>query len=98
MNIHEYQAKELLRQYKVTTPDGKVAHDAEAARMITKGFGGASVVKAQIHAGGRGKGGGVKFATDPDKAAELFKAISGMQLITKQTGPEGRKVRTVFIS
>ncbi len=98
MNIHEYQAKELLRQYKVTTPDGKVAPDAEAARMITKGFGGASVVKAQIHAGGRGKGGGVKFATDPDKAAELFKAISGMQLVTKQTGPEGRKVRTVFIS
>ena len=75
MNIHEYQAKELLRQYKVATPDGKVAQDAEEARMITKEFGGASVVKAQIHAGGRGKGGGVKFATDPDKAAELFKAI-----------------------
>ena len=98
MNIHEYQAKELLRQYKVTTPDGKVAQDAEAARMITKEYGGASVVKAQIHAGGRGKGGGVKFATDPDKAAELFKAIQGMQLVTKQTGAEGRKVRTVFIS
>lgn len=98
MNIHEFQAKELLRQYKVTTPDGKVAQDAEAARMITKEYGGASVVKAQIHAGGRGKGGGVKFATDPDKAAELFKAMLGMQLITKQTGAEGRKVRTVFIS
>ncbi|HLP30794.1 MAG TPA: ADP-forming succinate--CoA ligase subunit beta [Geothrix sp.] len=98
MNIHEYQAKELLRQYKVTTPDGKVAQDAEEARMITKEFGGASVVKAQIHAGGRGKGGGVKFATDPDKAVELFKAMLGMQLVTKQTGAEGRKVRTVFIS
>ena len=98
MNIHEYQAKELLRLYKVATPDGKVAQDAEEARMITKGFGGASVVKAQIHAGGRGKGGGVKFATDPDKAAELFKSIFGMQLVTKQTGAEGRKVRTVFIS
>jgi len=98
MNIHEYQAKELLRQYKVTTPDGKVAQDAEEARTITKEFGGASVVKAQIHAGGRGKGGGVKFATDPDKAAELFKAMLGMQLVTKQTGAEGRKVRTVFIS
>ncbi len=98
MNIHEYQAKELLRLYKVTTPDGKVAQDAEEARMITKEYGGASVVKAQIHAGGRGKGGGVKFATDPDKAAELFKSIFGMQLITKQTGAEGRKVRTVFIS
>jgi len=98
MNIHEYQAKELLRLYHVATPDGKVAQDAEEARMITKEFGGASVVKAQIHAGGRGKGGGVKFATDPDKAAELFKSIFGMQLITKQTGAEGRKVRTVFIS
>ena len=98
MNIHEYQAKELLRQYKVATPDGKVAQDAEEARMITKEFGGASVVKAQIHAGGRGKGGGVKFAMDPDKAAELFKAMIGMQLVTKQTGAEGRKVRTVFLS
>jgi succinyl-CoA synthetase beta subunit len=98
MNIHEYQAKELLRQYKVATPDGRVAQDAEEARQITKEFGGQSVVKAQIHAGGRGKGGGVKFASDPDKAAELFKAMLGMQLVTKQTGPEGRKVRTVFIS
>ncbi|NWJ39528.1 MAG: ADP-forming succinate--CoA ligase subunit beta [Geothrix sp.] len=98
MNIHEYQAKELLRLYRVATPDGKVAQDAEEARMITKEYGGASVVKAQIHAGGRGKGGGVKFANDPDKAAELFKAIFGMQLITKQTGAEGRKVHTVFIS
>ncbi len=66
--------------------------------MITKEYGGASVVKAQIHAGGRGKGGGVKFATDPDKAAEQFKAMLGMQLVTKQTGAEGRKVRTIFIS
>ncbi len=77
MNIHEYQAKELLRLYKVATPDGKVAQDAEEARMITKEYGGASVVKAQIHAGGRGKGGGVKFANDPDKAADLFKALGG---------------------
>jgi succinyl-CoA synthetase beta subunit len=98
MNIHEYQAKELLRQYKVATPDGRVAESAEDARQITKEFGGQSVVKAQIHAGGRGKGGGVKFATDPDKAADLFKQMSGMTLVTKQTGPEGRKVHTVFIS
>ena len=98
MNIHEYQAKELLRQYKVATPEGRLATDAEDARQITKAFGGQSVVKAQIHAGGRGKGGGVKVATDPDKAAELFKQISGMTLVTKQTGPEGRKVHTVFIS
>ncbi len=98
MNIHEYQAKELLRQYKVATPDGKVAQDAEEARQIAKGFGGQAVVKAQIHAGGRGKGGGVKFAKDPDHAAELFKQMAGMTLVTKQTGPEGRKVRTVFLS
>jgi succinyl-CoA synthetase beta subunit len=98
MNIHEFQAKELLRQYKVATPDGRVATDAEDARQITKAYGGKSVVKAQIHAGGRGKGGGVKFATDPDKAAELFKQMLGMNLVTKQTGAEGRRVFTVFIS
>ena len=98
MNIHEFQAKELLRQYKVATPDGRVATDAEDARQITKAYGGKSVVKAQIHAGGRGKGGGVKFATDPDKAAELFKHMLGMNLVTKQTGAEGRRVYTVFIS
>ncbi len=98
MNIHEFQAKELIRQYQVATPDGRVATDAEDARQITKAYGGQSVVKAQIHAGGRGKGGGVKFATDPDKAAELFKQLLGMNLVTKQTGPEGRRVFTVFIS
>ena len=97
MNIHEYQAKELLRLYNVATPFGRVAQDAEDARMITKEFGGTSVVKAQIHAGGRGKGGGVKLASNPDMAAELFKSIFGMRLVTKQTGAEGRKVRTVFI-
>ncbi len=98
MNIHEFQAKELLRQYKVATPDGRVATDAEDARQITKAYGGKSVVKAQIHAGGRGKGGGVKFATDPDKAAELFKHMLGMNLVTKQTGAEGRRVYTIFLS
>jgi len=98
MNIHEYQAKELLRLYWVATPDGKVAQDAEEARQIAKGFGGQAIVKAQIHAGGRGKGGGVKFAKDPDAAAELFKQMLGMNLVTKQTGAEGRKVQTVFLS
>ena len=97
MNIHEYQAKELLRLYSVATPFGRVAQDAEDARMITKEFGGTSVVKAQIHAGGRGKGGGVKLAANPDMAAEHFKSIFGMRLVTRQTGAEGRKVRTVFI-
>ena len=98
MNIHEYQAKELLRQYKVVTPDGRVAMDSEDARQITKAYGGQSVVKAQIHAGGRGKGGGVKFAKTPDEAADLFKKMLGMTLVTHQTGAEGRKVHTVFIS
>ena len=98
MNIHEYQAKELLRLYQVATPDGKVARDAGEAAAITRDFGGQSVVKAQIHAGGRGKGGGVKFAKTPEEAAALFDAMLGMTLITKQTGPEGRRVNRVFLS
>ena len=98
MDIHEYQAKELLRQFNVATPDGRVASDAAQARAITEEYGGQSVVKAQIHAGGRGKGGGVKFAKTPDEAAQLFERMHGMTLVTKQTGPEGRKVGTVFIA
>ena len=98
MNIHEYQAKELLRQYGVATPGGKVARDAAEAAAITKEMGGKSVVKAQIHAGGRGKGGGVKFAKTPEEASELFTKMNGMNLVTKQTGAEGRTVHTVFLS
>ena len=98
MDIHEYQAKELLRQFNVATPDGRVAADAADARLITQEYGGQSVVKAQIHAGGRGKGGGVKFAKTADEAAQLFELMRGMTLVTKQTGPEGRKVGTVFIA
>ena len=98
MNIHEYQAKELLRQYKVNTPEGQVARDSIEAAAVTRDFGGRSVVKAQIHAGGRGKGGGVKFAGSPKEAAELFDQMLGMRLVTKQTGPEGSKVHAVYIS
>ena len=98
MDIHEYQAKELLRQYQVATPEGRVALDPGQAKAITQDYGGQSVVKAQIHAGGRGKGGGVKFARTPDQAAELFAQMLGMTLVTRQTGPEGRTVRTVFIA
>jgi len=98
MNIHEYQAKELLREYGVATPRGKVARDAAEAAAITAEYGGQGVVKAQIHAGGRGKGGGVKFAKSPEEASELFTRMMGMNLVTKQTGPEGRVVRTVFVS
>jgi succinyl-CoA synthetase beta subunit len=97
MNIHEYQAKELLSQYGVATQEGQVALNVEEARRIAAGFGGKAVVKAQIHAGGRGKGGGVKFAKTPDEAAELWTRMMGMNLVTKQTGPEGRLVRTVFL-
>jgi succinyl-CoA synthetase beta subunit len=98
MNIHEYQAKELLREYKVATPDGRLARDARDAARLAEEFGGRAVVKAQIHAGGRGKGGGVKFAANPEEAAILFDRMQGMLLVTKQTGPAGRWVHKVYVS
>jgi len=98
MNIHEYQAKDILRHYGVAVPDGQVARTAEEARGIAQAFGGSAVVKAQIHAGGRGKGGGVKFAKSPEEAAELWSRMMGMNLVTKQTGSAGRVVRSVFLS
>src|SRR5688500_7379750 len=97
MKVHEYQAKELLRQYGVPTPRGQVVTSPDEARAAAKQLGGRVVVKAQIHAGGRGKGGGVKLAKDADEAAELAKKILGMTLVTHQTGPEGRVVRKVLI-
>ena len=97
MKIHEYQAKEILRRYGVVTPRGRVAETAGEARAIAEELGGRCVVKAQIHAGGRGKGGGVKLAKDPAEAEALAGKILGMQLITHQTGPEGQKVRKVLI-
>ena len=95
--MHEYQAKEILRQYGVPTPRGEVVDTPDQARAAAKQLGGRVVVKAQIHAGGRGKGGGVKLAKDPDDAAEWTKKILGMTLVTHQTGPEGRVVRKVLI-
>ncbi len=97
MKIHEYQAKEILRRYGAATPRGKVTDDPGAAAAICEELGGRCVVKAQIHAGGRGKGGGVKVAGSPAEAVELATAILGMQLVTPQTGPEGQKVRKVLI-
>ncbi|MBZ0114602.1 MAG: ADP-forming succinate--CoA ligase subunit beta [Thermoanaerobaculia bacterium] len=97
MKIHEYQAKEILRRYGVKTPRGRVTADASEARAICEEFGGRCVVKAQIHAGGRGKGGGVKLAKSPEEAEQLAGEILGMQLITPQTGPEGQKVQKVLI-
>ena len=97
MKVHEYQAKEILRRYGVPTPRGIVVDTPDEARQAAKELGGRVVVKAQIHAGGRGKGGGVKLAKDADEAAELTRSILGMTLITHQTGPEGRLVRKVLI-
>jgi succinyl-CoA synthetase beta subunit len=97
MKIHEYQAKTILARYGVRIPRGEIANSKEEARAIAEKLGGVAVVKAQIHAGGRGKGGGVKLAKTPDEAAKLFEQIHGMQLITPQTGPEGRKVQKVYI-
>ncbi len=98
MNIHEYQGKEILRKFGVTTLKGKVAHSPDEAVAAAKEIGGTVwVVKAQIHAGGRGKGGGVKVAKSIDEVHSYAKQILGMTLVTHQTGPEGKKVQKVLI-
>jgi len=97
LKIHEFQAKEILRRYGVTTPRGRVTDSPEEAREICEEWGGRCVVKAQIHAGGRGKGGGVKLAESPAEAEDKASQILGMQLVTPQTGPEGQKVRRVLV-
>lgn len=98
MNIHEYQAKQIFRDYGVAVPEGLPAFTVEEAVEAAKTLGGSfHVVKAQIHAGGRGKGGGVKLARSLDEVESLAKEILGMQLITHQTGPEGQKVRRLYI-
>jgi succinyl-CoA synthetase beta subunit len=97
MKIHEYQAKAILAKYDVPVPRGEVAYTIEEAEVAAKKIGGSVVVKAQIHAGGRGKGGGVKVAKDSAEAAEFAKKILGMTLITHQTGPEGRLVQRLLI-
>ncbi len=98
MNIHEYQAKEILRKYGVPTLKGVVAANADEAVAAAEKLGGSVwVVKAQIHAGGRGKGGGVKLAKSLDEVRENAKKIIGMNLVTHQTGPEGKKVLKALI-
>ena len=88
MNIHEYQAKELLRRYRVTTPRGEVVYTSKAAAGSPRSSGGQRwVVKAQIHAGGRGKAGGVKIGNTPAKIAEIADQMLGSTLVTAQTGP-----------
>ncbi len=97
MKIHEYQAKELFRKYKVPTPEGGVSNTVQGIEKIAAGLGLPVAVKAQIHAGGRGKGGGVKVARTADEITKAAKAILGMTLVTKQTGPEGRVVKTILV-
>src|SRR6476619_5993731 len=98
MKIHEYQGKELLKRYGVPVPRGIVARSPEEAYHAAKELGGdLVVVKAQIHAGGRGKGGGVKLARSADEAQAIARQMLGMKLVTHQTGPEGREVRVLLV-
>jgi succinyl-CoA synthetase beta subunit len=98
MKIHEFQAKEIFRRFGVPTPRGEMVTSAEDARRVAQKLGvPVVVVKAQIHAGGRGKGGGVKLARSADEAAQLASKILGMNLVTPQTGPGGRIVRRLLI-
>ncbi len=98
MKVHEYQAKELFKQYGIPVPRGKVAETPEEAKKIAEELGGnLFVVKAQVHAGGRGKAGGVKLAKSVDEVYEIAKKMIGMKLVTHQTGPEGKLVRKVLV-
>src|SRR5712692_6316818 len=101
MKIHEYQAKAILKKYGVAVPRGEMAETREQAEAAAKALfdSGASgvVVKAQIHAGGRGKGGGVKIAKSVEEAADLAGKMLGMKLVTHQTGPEGRIVHRLLV-
>jgi succinyl-CoA synthetase beta subunit/malate-CoA ligase subunit beta len=98
LNIHEYQTKELLRGYGIAVPDGRVAHNVDNAATIAESLGGERwVVKAQIHAGGRGKGGGVKVASSIDEVKQFTDEMIGMHLVTPQTGKQGRLVQRVLV-
>jgi len=97
MNIHEFQAKDILRKYAVAVPKGKPATNGDEAAAIAREFGGVCVVKAQIHAGGRGKAGGVKVCRTPDEVREFANNLIGKKLVTHQTGPAGRVVRRVLV-
>src|SRR5690606_35623095 len=98
MNLHEYQAKQLFSEYGITVPDGKPAASQEAAVEAARAIGGDRwVVKAQVHACGRGKGGGVKLCKDTDEVAAAAKAMLGTQLATHQPGPDGLPVGLVYV-
>jgi len=97
MKIHEFQAKKIFSDYGIPIPEGDVAATPEEVKAIAEKLGGPVVVKAQIHAGGRGKGGGVKLAKTAEEACEAGTSILGMNLVTHQTGPEGQKVKRVLV-
>src|SRR5262245_184516 len=98
MNLHEYQAKDVFRNYGIAVPAGRVAASADEAVKAAEALGGSVwVVKAQVHAGGRGKAGGVKVARDLDTVRSAAQGMLGTQLVTKQTGPEGLPVEHVYV-
>jgi len=97
MNIHEYQAKALLKRFAIPIPRGRMAATPEEAVAVARELGGVCVVKAQIHAGGRGKAGGVKLAKTPGEAEKIAKELLGKKLVTHQTGPEGREVKRLLV-
>lgn len=97
MNVHEYQAKEILARYGVSVPKGRVASTPEEVWTVARELGAPCVIKAQIHAGGRGKAGGIKLAQTPEEAKALAQEIIGKRLVTHQTGPTGRVVKRVLV-
>ena len=98
MKIHEYQAKKIFSDFNIPVPKGAVAHSPEQARQIAQEIGGGRwVVKAQVHAGGRGKGGGVQLSESAENVAKVAEEILGMTLVTPQTGPQGKRVRKVLV-
>ena len=98
LKLHEYQARDILARFGVTVPDAKYAETPGEARAAAEGFGGKAVVKAQVHAGGRGLAGGVKLVSSADEAAEVAKSLIGTNLVTHQTGPEGAPVNGVLVA
>jgi succinyl-CoA synthetase beta subunit len=97
MNVHEYQAKALLREFAIEVPPGRLALSAAEAEQAARDIGGTVVVKAQIHAGGRGKGGGIKVVKSPEQARQTASDMLGMRLVTKQTGAEGKIVQRLYV-
>ncbi len=97
MNVHEYQAKALLREYGIDVPPGRLARTADEAAAAARDIDGTVVIKAQVHAGGRGKGGGIRMAKSAEAAREIASEMLGMQLVTPQTGAQGKTVRRLYV-